>query len=36
MRPPLMKLSAGELSRLRAALNQAGIGRDGAMPLAAE
>ena len=36
MRPPLMKLSAEELSRLRAALAEAGIGRDGAMPLAAE
>ena len=36
MRPPLMKLSADELSRLRAALAEAGIGRDGAMPLAAE
>ena len=36
VRPPLMKLSDAELARLRAALNAAGIGRDGAMPLAAE
>ncbi len=36
VRPPLMKLSEAELARLRAALDQAGIRAEGAMPVAAE
>jgi 4-hydroxy-tetrahydrodipicolinate synthase len=36
MRPPLMKLDAGELRRLEAALRQAGISREGAFTQAAE
>lgn len=36
VRPPLMKLPEAELSTLRAALDAAGLGRDGALPLAAE
>ena len=35
VRPPLMKLSAAEVMRIKAALEQAGVKRDGAMPLAA-
>ena len=36
VRPPLMKLGAAELARLRAALRQAALGTDGALPQAAE
>jgi 4-hydroxy-tetrahydrodipicolinate synthase len=36
MRPPLMKLDAGELRRLETALRQAGISREGAFTQAAE
>jgi 4-hydroxy-tetrahydrodipicolinate synthase len=36
VRPPLMKLPENELQRLRAALEQAGIARDGAFAQAAE
>ena len=36
VRPPLMKLPAAELERLRGALKQAGIGADGALAQAAE
>ena len=36
VRPPLMKLPERELVRLREALDLAGLGRDGALPLAAE
>jgi 4-hydroxy-tetrahydrodipicolinate synthase len=35
VRPPLMKLSAAEIERLRKALAEARIGRNGALPLAA-
>jgi 4-hydroxy-tetrahydrodipicolinate synthase len=35
VRPPLMKLSSAEVMRIKAALEQAGVKRDGAMPLAA-
>lgn len=36
VRPPLMKLGAAELQRLRDALRHAGLGTDGALPQAAE
>jgi len=36
VRPPLMKLSAAELARLRQALDAAGIHPDGALTEAAE
>jgi 4-hydroxy-tetrahydrodipicolinate synthase len=36
MRPPLMKLDAGELNELESALRQAGISREGALTEAAE
>lgn len=36
VRPPLIKLPAAELERLRVALRQAGIGREGALAQAAE
>lgn len=36
VRPPLMKLSDAEIERLDEALKQAGIGREGALTLAAE
>ncbi len=36
VRPPLVKLPAAEIARLRLALEQAGIGVDGALPQAAE
>ncbi len=36
MRPPLMKLGAAEIGRLRKALDQAGLLREGALPSAAE
>ncbi len=35
VRPPLMKLSSAEVMRIKLALEQAGVTRDGAMPLAA-
>ncbi|KPF67648.1 dihydrodipicolinate synthase [Bosea sp. AAP35] len=35
VRPPLMKLPAAEIARIKRALDQAGIGREGALPLAA-
>lgn len=35
VRPPLMKISDAELSRIGAALKQAGISREGALPLVA-
>lgn len=35
VRPPLMKLSGEEIARIDAALKQAGISQDGALPLAA-
>jgi 4-hydroxy-tetrahydrodipicolinate synthase len=35
VRPPLMKLSSAEVMRIKAALELAGVKRDGAMPLAA-
>ena len=36
VRPPLVKLPPAEIARLKVALEQAGIGADGAMPQAAE
>jgi 4-hydroxy-tetrahydrodipicolinate synthase len=36
VRPPLVKLPPAEIARLKAALDQAGIGADGALPQAAE
>jgi 4-hydroxy-tetrahydrodipicolinate synthase len=36
VRPPLMKLPTAELTRLRAALDAAGLTAEGALPLAAE
>jgi 4-hydroxy-tetrahydrodipicolinate synthase len=36
VRPPLMKLPPAEIARLKVALEQAGIGADGALPQAAE
>lgn len=36
VRPPLLKLPEAELVRLRTALDQAGLGTEGALPLAAE
>jgi 4-hydroxy-tetrahydrodipicolinate synthase len=36
VRPPLMKLTATEIARLAEALDQAGLGTNGALPLAAE
>lgn len=36
VRPPLMKLNEGEIARLADALEQAGIGEEGALALAAE
>jgi 4-hydroxy-tetrahydrodipicolinate synthase len=36
VRPPLMKLPADEIARLQAALDEAGIGREGAFAEAAE
>ena len=36
VRPPLMKLKADEIARLQAALDAAGIGREGAFAEAAE
>jgi 4-hydroxy-tetrahydrodipicolinate synthase len=36
VRPPLMKLPAAEIARLRAALDAAGLTAEGAVPLAAE
>lgn len=35
VRPPLMKISEAEIARIRTALDQAGIARDGALKLAA-
>jgi 4-hydroxy-tetrahydrodipicolinate synthase len=35
VRPPLMKLPDAEIARIKWALDQAGIGREGALPLAA-
>ena len=35
VRPPLMKLPEAEIARLKQALDQAGITREGALPLAA-
>ena len=35
VRPPLMKLGEAEIARIRTALKEAGIGRDGALKLAA-
>jgi 4-hydroxy-tetrahydrodipicolinate synthase len=35
VRPPLMKISEAEIARLRRALGEAGIAREGALPLAA-
>jgi 4-hydroxy-tetrahydrodipicolinate synthase len=35
VRPPLMKLPSAEVMRIKLALDQAGVTRDGAMPLAA-
>jgi 4-hydroxy-tetrahydrodipicolinate synthase len=36
VRPPLMKLPPAEIERLRAAMREAGIAREGALPMAAE
>jgi 4-hydroxy-tetrahydrodipicolinate synthase len=35
VRPPLVKISAAEIERIRVALDKAGVGRDGALKLAA-